>query len=333
MVAPDSSRTYRLGDAFLRITSEHRPFPERFHRLFAGCEAPPTASDLIVDCTVTCPRGGGESRIALDPSREWDRITAARDLFGDRGWHLSASEPAEHASLQDAAGSVMLDEVDGVLVARNDQPWEWIVGNLALHRVLMLQPDLAVFHGASVAIAGCGVMILGPKGAGKTTVSLALAARGHSFLGDETAAVRLRSRELVPFRRSLSVRGGPTSTSVRNVLAETGLATETFPDGTVRTRIDIERLFPLNTAAPVSLSAVVFLGPREAQAELREVRPSREHFAQLGVLRSTMWEAPPAVRVMRLAGMLRATQCFVLHQSDPDSTADALERGVLRSCH
>jgi len=275
---------------------------------------------------------GDESRIELDPGRPWDAVGAARELFADRGWQHAVSSGGVN-SLRDAAGSVTLHAVVGALVARNDQPWEWIVGNLAVHRVLMLQPDLAVFHAGSVAIDGRGVMILGSKGAGKTTMSLALAARGHAFLGDETAAVRLRSRELVPFRRAVSVRSGPTSVSVRDVIAGAGLPTETFSDGTVRTRAQIDRLFPRNTAQAAPLWGLVFLGPRAGRAELHEVSPGRAHLSQLGVLRSTMWGAPPAMRVVRLAGMLRAARAFVLHQSDPDSTADALERGVLGSCH
>jgi hypothetical protein len=81
------------------------------------------------------------------------------------------------------------------------------------------------------------------------------------------------------------------------------------------------------------LGAVVFLGPTGATARLEEVSPSRNLLARLGVLRSTLWDVPPAVRVMRLAGMLRATRCLLLQQGDPDSTADVLEHGVLSSCH
>jgi serine kinase of HPr protein (carbohydrate metabolism regulator) len=55
---------------------------------------------------------------------------------------------------------------------------------------------------------GQGLLLVGPKGSGKTTISLALAARGHDFLGDEMAGVRIGSLELVPVRRSLAVRDG-----------------------------------------------------------------------------------------------------------------------------
>jgi hypothetical protein len=327
---------FRFGDGFLTIASEHRPFVERFNRLFASCLEQPTASSaVIVDCSVAVPPPGDVSRIELDGRREWARAAAARDLFADRGWSHSVSGTgnALRWSLHDVARSVTLEEAHGALIARNDEPWEWIVGNLALHRVLMLQAELAVFHAASVAVDGCGVMIVGPKGAGKTTLSLTLAARGHAFLGDETAAVRLPSRELVPFRRSVSLRTGPASRRVTDAISAAQLPPEQFPDGSVRTRVAIERLFPGNVAQPVPLGAVVFLGPTGATARLEEVSPSRNLLARLGVLRSTLWDVPPAVRVMRLAGMLRATRCLLLQQGDPDSTADVLEHGVLSSCH
>jgi hypothetical protein len=331
VAALESAGTYRFGDAFLTIQSEHRPFWDRFHHLFAGCQERPSPSALIVRCTVTCPPPGRDARIALDPERTWDRVTAATTLFGDRGWYQSASSRGR--LLHEVTGTVTLEEIDGALVARNDERWEWIVGNLALHRVLMLQPDLAVFHAASVVIDGRGVMILGPKGAGKTTLSLALAARGHAFLGDETAAVRLPSRELVPFRRAVSLRSGPASRHVTSVLAQGRQTPECFPDGTSRTRLPIEQLFPHNIGRPAPLTAVVFLTDIAAAPQLDAVVPSRHYLSRLGVLRSTMWDAPPALRVVRLAGMLLATRSFILQPGDPDATAEALEREMLRSCH
>jgi len=74
--------------------------------------------------------------------------------------------------------------------------------------------SLAPFSGRFVALhAACvwredfgGVLIAGTRGAGKTTVALALAQRhGFDLLTDETAFLRVRSLLVEPFPRALGV--------------------------------------------------------------------------------------------------------------------------------
>lgn len=41
------------------------------------------------------------------------------------------------------------------------------------------------FHGVLVQVAGCGVLIQGPAGSGKSQLALELLNRGHKFVGDD----------------------------------------------------------------------------------------------------------------------------------------------------
>src|SRR5947207_2119645 len=72
---------------------------------------------------------------------------------------------------------------------RKVDAWRRIVSHMLFLRLIRRRPDLLFFHAASIGMDGRAYLLIGPKGRGKTSVSLALAARGHAFLGDETAIV------------------------------------------------------------------------------------------------------------------------------------------------
>ena len=99
------------------------------------------------------------------------------------------------------------------------QVWQPFIANYAINRVLRLQREMLFFHAASIGIEGRGAMIVGPKASGKTTTAMALAARGHAFLGDEMAAVHRTTKVMLPFRRAVSVRRGPRARRVDEHLA------------------------------------------------------------------------------------------------------------------
>ncbi len=61
--------------------------------------------------------------------------------------------------------------------------------------LLLDQRDLLVLHASSVAINGRAYAFLGHQGSGKSSIASILQARGHRFLCDDVAAVRLAAGE------------------------------------------------------------------------------------------------------------------------------------------
>jgi hypothetical protein len=326
---------YRIGDGYLGLQSQHPGFRHRFGRLFGGCAetAPDLDTSPLVTCQVQTPGPADLSVIRFADREPLDVVDFSTEIFGDRGCREvdAGAFPGRAFGITAGDAPVVLGQHGAAIIASNNQAWEWLIGNLAVHRLLRRQQDLAMFHAGSVAIGERGVLLVGNKGSGKTTLSLTLASRGHGFLGDEMAALRLSSMELVPVRRAVSIRPGPRSSRVEVTLQTAWSAAEPFPDGGVRVRASIDELCPGNTARVVRLAAIVFLDGFQAATRLERVTPGREHLTRLTPLRSTLWNVAPAVRAMRLLGILPKARCFRLQSGGLEDAADAVEKAVLGS--
>ena len=85
------------------------------------------------------------------------------------------------------------------------QDVEWTVTAEAMAR---LGRFLQLHGGAVQTGAGDAVLIVGGHGAGKTTLTVALAQRGATILTDEVALVDPQCLEMTPFRRDLILHAG-----------------------------------------------------------------------------------------------------------------------------
>jgi hypothetical protein len=138
-----------------------------------------------------------------------------------------------------------------------------------LATVLLHAEPHAVFHGAAlVDRAGGGLLLAGPSGHGKSSLSLALVERGFRFLGDDYAPVDLSSGMIWPFPRTASVLPGgsaPVPEPVRRLALDEGT-----PRLFGKTLVDIGKAF--GPAAlpdgPAPLRTVVVLGPAEAETDV-----------------------------------------------------------------
>jgi hypothetical protein len=191
--------------------------------------------------------------------------------------------------------------------------------------VLRLQREMLFFHAASVAVDGCGIMLVGPKGAGKTTTSVTLASRGHGFLGDEMAAVERNTKALLPFRRAVSLRSGPRSRRVDEHLASCHHSLEKYPDGGDRTLVNIGSLFPQAGAAPAALSVVLFLRGFSERPRVEPFAFGLDHLPMLSPLACSMWGVSAGARIMDVTRLLRGTTCCFLEAGPPEETADMVE--------
>ena len=200
--------------------------------------------------------------------------------------------------------------------------WQRALALLILHRVYRLRSDAIFFHAATVGIAGRGVLIVGPKGRGKSTLSLALASRGHVLLGDETAYYVPARGELGPVLRPVGIKPGPRARAVDAALGECA-------GGEPILRIDIDRLFPGRPEPrPLPLFAIVFLDPFASHPVLNEIAASTEDIAHLQPVSSSLVNAPKAQRVFELGRMLSCARVFRLAPGDPDETAVLVERTI-----
>lgn len=57
--------------------------------------------------------------------------------------------------------------------------------------------DARLLHASCVAVAGCGLLILGPSGSGKSALALQLMALGADLVADDQTEVRLENAALI----------------------------------------------------------------------------------------------------------------------------------------
>jgi hypothetical protein len=323
------ARRYRFAGGHLLLDCDDEPLARRFQDLYAdssdcsaACEAP-----VQVECVV---RAHAPTLAAVhfhDP-QPLDAFAFCRHLFPDRGF---VEGPAgvggwRTISLQQSPDEPQIALCANEAVVDRRQVWQPFIANYAINRVLRLQRDVLFFHAASIGIAGHGVLIVGPRGSGKTTSALALAARGHDFFGDELAAVRWTTKAMLPFRRAVSIRKGPRAQRVEDCLARVQSARERFPDGSERMLVDIARLFPQAGLSPTTLSCVLFLRQFAKQPVAQPFTFGLEHLAMLSPLACSMWGVPAGARMVEVSRLLRHVQCYLLDLGDPDETADLVER-------
>jgi HPr kinase/phosphorylase len=310
----------------LRLRSADADLPREFASVFGGEEPPAEPVRAVLSAIVDLDAGrDGYGRLDVQGD---DLADPAAFLLGFSSptvplRALPAIQPGEdRLGLGDDPEPVFLfkgGEARFRLVPR----WRRILSHFLFLRALRLRPDLVFFHAASLAVRGRGVLIVGPKGAGKSTTALALAARGHAFLGDETAAYEPASGLLHAFRRPVGIKPGPRASGVEAALAR--LAPAADEDGLLR--VGFERVFPEGPAAPgsVPLDAVVFLGGFAPAVEIERVTAGRDELAAMQPLASSLVNESAGRRVFEMIRLLSSRACYRLRAGAPDATAEALE--------
>ena len=325
-----TSEVYRFGEGLLELDTDEPDFRQRFREVYAECAFPASAVDVggvRVRCTMRTARMPQAVWLAFDDADLCDMLDFSLRLFPERGYEEIPSPVAGWRCLaRTAAPGVPFMLVQGHqgLIDRS-QPWQAFVGGCMVNRVLRLQQDVLFFHAASVGVGERGLLLIGPKGAGKSTTALTLASRGHAFLGDEMAAVRQRSGEMLPVRRAVSIRPGPRAPALEDRLRARAYPLETFPDGTVRVRAQMQQLFPAAPARPLRLCSAVFLRQFTAQPRLEPFIFTPQHVSLLQPLSCTLWGVSPGRRLMEFLTLFGRLRCYFLDVGAPEETADLIE--------
>ena len=209
---------------------------------------------------------------------------------------------------------------------------EDFVADYLIAATLRAQPDLMVLHAAALQTGSGGAILTGASHAGKTTTAMHLASRGHRLLGDEMAVIRLGSRELLPLRRSLSLRAGPRSRALVSALQRARPGEEHFLRGDIGS-LRISELFFESGDEPVELKAAFFLN---GFSEHPAIEPfyitmndenAFDHMSANDVA-SISWGFEPrrrALRLLALKQLMGHLQCWNLIVGSPDETARLIE--------
>lgn len=316
---------FHLLDVELCLSSDEDGLADEFARVFGGRGSPLSSA----------PRARLEARVVSEgPLPGHGALEVSGDGLADpAGFLLSFSSPTiPLVKLPPARPGWSLVGLPGdpeplfafsgeVCLFRKVARWRRILAHVLFLRVLRLRDDALFFHAASAAVGGRGLLLVGPKGAGKSTLALALAARGHSLLGDETACYLPATGEILPFRRPVAIKPGPRAAAVSEALAR--LRPEADEEGLVRA--DVGSLFGAAPAAAAPLFAVVFLDGFAPASMLRKVVPGREELAALQPLASSIATRPAAERVFAMARLLGSAACYRLLAGEPDAAARTIE--------
>ena len=221
------------------------------------------------------------------------------------------------------------DDVDALFLIREEHcffrlndDWPIIALSLLFRAAFGVQQDAILFHAAAVIIGDKGFIFAGPRYAGKSTISLALAARGHSFLSDEIAWYVPSTRALIDFRRPVGLREGVRAAAVDARFPSVAATGIEWHDSL---RLPVDALLPQAPPATATLDVIVFLKPFAATPRLIPLQPSLDHLPLLQPIPISMLNVSPARRMMEMVRLISSVRMYDLYPGHPDETAKILE--------
>lgn len=164
--------------------------------------------------------------------------------------------------------------IDGIAAGSCSAPSEigHIVSKEALKVAYRSVDSLIVVHAGVVARNGRCVLIPGPSGAGKTTITAGLVSAGYCYFTDEIAIVERETRLIVPCAVSLSVKDGSWDAVVKTFKGEVSFCTTSASDGArIRYLRPPPGSFALGSHESLPVGAMVF--PRYSPNEPTAIRP------------------------------------------------------------
>ena len=317
---------YRFGDGYLALRSADQEFADRFRDLHAdcGCSAPENDAPSV-GCTIEPSSDGSRIMIHYEDVEPLDPLPFALSILGPHGYTEKTPDRSSVRVLSEADSGAALTFDRAAIIADAASRWHTLAASLAVHRVIRLQRDLSVFHAGSIAVSGRGALLMGAKGAGKTTLSLAFAERGHDLFGDELAALRRKSLTIVPFRRRLCIRNGPACRTVEAARASGKFRTALIEDGAERTFARVSELFPGPQPAPERLHAIFFLRGRSDAPAATRFQPGMGDARLLAPFESMTWGGATGRIAFELLQLLGRVPCYHLDLGPIADTVELVE--------
>ncbi len=322
---------YRFADGILDLSSGSLPFAARLAQIYGECATSAVdVSPLTLRSEVRHSLREPVVAAMFQDNEPLDSLAFILSLFPDGRYREVSGQCPGWRYLAEGAESCPFAALrDDFILLDSTRSWEAFIGTYCLHRVLRLQREILFFHAASVSVNGSGVLLGGPEKAGKTTLSMSLASRGNAFMGDDLAAVRRGSHELIPIRRSVSVRPGPRARIVSERLTAGAYEEEPYPDGETRIRAFASDLFPSARPLPVPLKAIFFLRGFGDRSQVEPIATGMSQLRWLTPLASTLWGVSRAARIKDFLHLMAQVRCFFLSSGgSPEETAELVEKTV-----
>jgi hypothetical protein len=335
---------FHLGELCLQLASEPVSFLDAFRAQWADCVVPaPLAGLRAIRCRAREVAGTSLLVLSFEGSDLPDPLDASATPMRMMRRHMRYTEQSGPApgwrmlADRDDPGRVLAAGRDGCLVIDVEEaPAEF-----AIHAVIAVaqgaQPGVLFLHAASFAIGGAGAVLIGFSESGKSTTAVALGVRGHVIYGDDMAAIRARSGELLPFRRTFRLRPGPAEPSLGARLRTVPHAFTTDPGGAPRTLVRAGTLFTARPAEAIPLRFAIVLDGFSDQPRLSAFRPD---IGSLEALKGCVCGSVPGwgrsagrdlMKFLTVVDVLSKLSCHRLRLGTPEASAAAIESLMLEA--
>lgn len=225
-------------------------------------------------------------------------------------------------------GYQLVDASGRTSVARSEQAAVVGLFDLVVHAVLggLRARGMLAVHAGVVAFDERAVILAGPSGHGKSTLTLALVRAGGTLLTDEMAVIAPDDRTILPFPRGLHVR--PDTFAMfpelefvqRRARYDLGGGSE----WSIRAR-DLAAAYGAGLGGPTRLGGIVVLGDVPDPQREMSLTPLSPAVAALDLLRGTPAGATDFAGTMRRLGAVTAdVRCARLRMGPLDASADAI---------
>jgi hypothetical protein len=196
----------------------------------------------------------------------------------------------------------------------------------AIHDFATLEPDVIALHAALLSRAGRGVLVVGPKQAGKSTLAIALWRRGWTLHGDDLTILSPCGQNAIAAPRRVSVRFG----ALDLLGADLWSSIQSSPSFLLREEAALfhpHEVAANNGTAGVTPAAVVFLARRTAQPGPGELRPivAAEALLALAPHSTILRTAGMAAALAGLQPLLASVPAFDLGRGQLDRMITAIE--------
>lgn len=341
----DGGRWFRLADRWLELVSEDEGLVEELRRNYRDCLVdPPRERDRTIRCRASRLARSRLLCLSFSGAHAPEPILAASTPFRmlrhlARYTAIPGPAPGWQAIVDpDDPGRPLVAGDRHRLVVDSERTPEEFASECVVSVVQGAQPETLFVHAASFGVAGAGALLIGAGHSGKSTMSLALAARGHAFLGDDMAALRTRTGEVVAFARVMRLRPGPYVSAFAARLRAIQHEVATGGDGAPRTLVSAGDLFPGSVVQALPLRFAFLLDGFATRPKVTPFRPELLDAARLkAVVAESLpfWGISPGRDLLKFLDVLNALarlDCYRVELGSPDDSVSAIEEVMEAAC-